>query len=392
MSTVPERMNSIDALLDVARTQLGMDVAFVAEFTQGQRVIRHVSSTSSLDLPVGHADPLQESICQLIVDGRVPQAIPDARANPITAAMSVTTSSNIRAYVGVPVVFRDGRLYGTLCTFQHTPEPSLTSRDASVLSVVAKAVSELLEDEHAVQSKREAVRARIDSVLTAGGPRIVYQPIIDTHMNQMVGVEALSRFASTSGLSTEAWYLAAAEVDAEPEFELSAARSAVVVLDDFEGYLSLNLSARTICTPAAQHFLGGLPLDRVVVELTEHTHVPDYGVLASALRPLRSAGMRLAVDDAGAGFSSLQHILKLSADIIKLDRSLITGVEGDPARRALVRALLRFAEETGALVVAEGVETEAELAALAELEVRYIQGYLLGRPVPWAELRQHSLA
>jgi EAL domain-containing protein (putative c-di-GMP-specific phosphodiesterase class I) len=392
MSIVPERMNSIDVLLDVARTQLGMDVAFVAEFTKGQRVMRHVSSAGPFELAVGSADPLQDSICQLIIDGRVPQAIPDARANPITAGMSVTAASNIRAYVGVPVVFRDGRLYGTLCTFQHSPEPSLTSRDASVLSVIAKAVSELLEEEHALRAKREAVRARIDSVLTTGGPRIVYQPIIDTHLNQMVGVEALSRFPSSSGLSTEAWYIAAAEIDAEPEFELSAARAAVVVLDDFDGYLSLNLSARTMCTPAAQHFLGGLPLDRVVVELTEHTHVPDYDVLASALRPLREAGMRLAVDDAGAGFSSLQHILKLSADIIKLDRSLITGVQADPARRALVRALLRFAEETGSLVVAEGVETEAELATLSELEVRYVQGYLLGRPVPWAELLQHAVA
>jgi len=261
-----------------------------------------------------------------------------------------------------------------------------------VLSVIAKAVSELLEDDRARRHERDAIRGQIDAVIVSGGPLLVYQPIIDIREHRLVGVEALSRFPAGSGRSTEGWYVAAAEVDAEPALELSAARAAVEILDDFDGYLSVNLSATTICTPAAQHFLAGLPLDRIVLELTEHLHVPDYDLLTSALRPLRYAGMRLAVDDAGAGFAGLHHILRMKADIIKLDRSLISGVQEDLARQALVRALLRFATDTGALVVAEGVETTAELASLDELGIRYVQGYLLGRPVPWTELRHFALA
>ncbi|MEO6712939.1 MAG: EAL domain-containing protein [Mycobacteriales bacterium] len=393
MTAATERMTSLDALLDVARNQLGMEVAFIAEFTQGQRVMRHVSANRPTILEPGATEPLEGTLCQLIVDGKLPQVIPDAAANPVSAALPVVQAAGIGAYVGVPVIFRDGRLYGTLCTLQSTPDPSLTTRDASVLSVIAKAVSELLEDDHARQAVRTEMQERIDALVAGGGPAIVYQPIFDVSDGSIAGFEALSRFPANSGLTTEQWYVRAAAIDAEPALELAAVRAATAILDDagaLDGYLSINLSARTICTPAAAQLLAKLPLEQVVVELTEHAQISDYGALVAALRPLREAGLRLAVDDAGAGFASLQHILRLAADFIKLDRSLVAGIQTDPARQALARALLRFAGDTNSLVVAEGVETEDELAALKALGVRYVQGYLLGRPAPWLQLREAS--
>jgi EAL domain-containing protein (putative c-di-GMP-specific phosphodiesterase class I) len=110
--------------------------------------------------------------------------------------------------------------------------------------------------------------------------------------------------------------------------------------------------------------------------------VQDYALLAEALEPLRSKGLRLAVDDAGAGYASFRHILKLKPDVIKLDSSLIRNIDSDTGSRALAAALIRFAEETGCKVVAEGVETREELAMLRRLEVNKAQGYLLGRPMP----------
>jgi EAL domain-containing protein (putative c-di-GMP-specific phosphodiesterase class I) len=101
----------------------------------------------------------------------------------------------------------------------------------------------------------------------------------------------------------------------------------------------------------------------------------------SVLRPLRSDGLRLAVDDAGAGYASFRHILKLAPDIIKLDMSLTRHIDTNRSCRALASALIRFAAETGSTVVAEGVETDAELHALRELGVVKMQGYLLGRPM-----------
>jgi EAL domain-containing protein (putative c-di-GMP-specific phosphodiesterase class I) len=120
---------------------------------------------------------------------------------------------------------------------------------------------------------------------------------------------------------------------------------------------------------------------KLVIELTEHVRVDDYPHLAESLWTLRERGVRLAIDDTGAGFASLMHILKLAPDYIKLDRQLTTGIDSDPVLRALASSLVHFAAETDAVLIAEGVETGAELAALRELGIRYAQGFHLSRPV-----------
>jgi EAL domain-containing protein (putative c-di-GMP-specific phosphodiesterase class I) len=117
-----------------------------------------------------------------------------------------------------------------------------------------------------------------------------------------------------------------------------------------------------------------------VVEITEHELIEDYAHLLDALTPLRTAGIRLAVDDAGSGYASLRHILSLQPDIIKLDIALTRGVDTDPVRRALASALVGFARDTGSVIVAEGIETSAELAALQRLGVPLGQGFYLARP------------
>jgi EAL domain-containing protein (putative c-di-GMP-specific phosphodiesterase class I) len=128
--------------------------------------------------------------------------------------------------------------------------------------------------------------------------------------------------------------------------------------------------------------LLSVPPARVVLEVTEHAAVEDYGSLEQALRGHRARGMRVAVDDAGAGFASLRHILRLAPDLIKLDLSLTRDIHRDRSRRALATALISFASEIGAEIVAEGVEARDELEALAALEVGFAQGYYLGRPGP----------
>jgi len=119
-----------------------------------------------------------------------------------------------------------------------------------------------------------------------------------------------------------------------------------------------------------------------MLEVTEHASISDYAQIADTLEPLRKQGLRLAVDDAGAGYASFRHILRLKPDVIKLDGSLIRNIDSNTDCRALAAALVRFAEETGSKVVAECIETEAELAVLRVLKVNKAQGYLLGRPAP----------
>jgi EAL domain-containing protein (putative c-di-GMP-specific phosphodiesterase class I) len=148
-------------------------------------------------------------------------------------------------------------------------------------------------------------------------------------------------------------------------------------------YVAVNVSPAVLANPALGDALraSGMDLKRVVLEITEHASVGDYGVLQRARERLRDHGVRLAIDDAGAGYASLRHIVTLAPDIIKIDRTLVADVDTDRARRALVMAVVMFAKEIGGItLVAEGVETPGELEALRSLGVDAAQGYLTGRP------------
>jgi EAL domain-containing protein (putative c-di-GMP-specific phosphodiesterase class I) len=149
----------------------------------------------------------------------------------------------------------------------------------------------------------------------------------------------------------------------------------------------VNLSPATILSGAAESLLAEFPADRLVVEVTENQEIGDYVGFARALAPFRTHA-RFAVDDVGAGYSGMRHILDLHPDIIKLDMSLVRDIDKDPARRALALALVAFASGMDSQIVAEGVETVGELAVLRELGVPRAQGYYLGRPMPLMALLQ----
>jgi EAL domain-containing protein (putative c-di-GMP-specific phosphodiesterase class I) len=155
------------------------------------------------------------------------------------------------------------------------------------------------------------------------------------------------------------------------------------------GYVAMNVSPATLLTAECTDFLDRLPLDRIVLELSEHDPVADYDGLKAVLAPLRARGMRLAIDDVGAGFSSLRHIVVTAPDVIKLDRSIVTGIAGDPVLTVVAHSLVDLARATGAQVVAEGVETAADADALAALGVDLGQGWHFDRAVTAEALRDH---
>lgn len=144
----------------------------------------------------------------------------------------------------------------------------------------------------------------------------------------------------------------------------------------------MNASPGALRSPALLAHLDEPSRHRLVIELAEHEPVDDYRPLVDSITSLRDHGIRLAVDDTGSGVASLQHIVKLQPDFIKLEQGLIEGIDADPAKRALVSALKSFAYDTRSKVIAEGIETEAELATLRDLGITLGQGYLLGRPAP----------
>ena len=149
--------------------------------------------------------------------------------------------------------------------------------------------------------------------------------------------------------------------------------------------MAVNVSPVTAERPDLLALLAGCHVDHVVLEVTEHARVDDYPRFRRSIARVRELGASLAVDDAGAGFSSLRHILELDAELIKLDGSLTRSLEADPRRRSLAAALIEFGRESGASVLAEHVESELQLVELRRLGVQYGQGYHLGRPAPLPE-------
>ena len=386
--------DAVHQLLAVVRTQLGMQVAWVSEFVADDQVLRFVSAEPGATAPAeGSRLPLNGSYCSRVLDGRFPALIPDARSVPEAALLDVTEELHIGSYVGVPLLGPSGMTVGMLCAVHSLPTPRLNERDLAALTLLAKLLHDLqhraLSAAQAV-GERDRMRQVMSAVVAGAGRHPVLQPIVDLVSGRAVAAEGLTRFTASSPASNEdrspaQWFDDAARLDMREQLELATAAAVLDLLDDVVPdpvAVSVNLSPQTLVDPGIVELLRDRPLHRIVIEMTEHAPVEDYSDLAAVLNPYRAQGLQVAVDDAGAGYASLRHVLAVRPDLIKIDMALIRGSDGDLARRTLLTALADFAEATGCRLVAEGVETDGELRAVAACGVHLAQGYLLARPGP----------
>jgi len=225
--------------------------------------------------------------------------------------------------------------------------------------------------------------ARIHRMCNEAELETVFQPLVELTSQDCVAYEALTRFPDDSPWTTSDWFAAAREAGMANMLELAAIAGALRHIDGIPSQCALSINVSPAVAMTAEFFDLVEPFaHRLIIELTEHEPVEDYAGLVDALAELRSLGARIAVDDVGAGFASLRHILRLAPDIIKLDLSLTRGIEDDPGIHALTSALVDFAAKMDALISAEGIETASELEALRELGIDHGQGYLLGMPGP----------
>jgi EAL domain-containing protein (putative c-di-GMP-specific phosphodiesterase class I) len=233
--------------------------------------------------------------------------------------------------------------------------------------------------------RRERVRARIQRLIDGEGLDVAFQPIVDLASGQVVGAEALARFtdADDQPIPTERCFLDAHAVDMGVELELAVIRLALSCQARLpEGrYLALNVSPAVLEDDDLAFQIAAHHTDRpLVVEITEHQPVEDYVALSASLDRLRVLGVRVAVDDVGSGFASFRHVTRVNPDILKLDRTLVCGIDDDPVRQSLASAIVAFAADVGAVVVSEGIENESELCCLKGLAVGCGQGFYLARP------------
>jgi EAL domain-containing protein (putative c-di-GMP-specific phosphodiesterase class I) len=235
--------------------------------------------------------------------------------------------------------------------------------------------------------QRDRLRAEVQSVIAARAFTPVFQPIVNLATRKFVGYEALTRFSD--GTRPDLRFLAADKVGMMVPLEMATLNLQVEQAKRLPkgSFVSLNVSPTLAIrlTPLLDIVAA---VDRaVVLEITEHAEIDDYSRLMAALNQVRSHAM-LAVDDAGAGYAGLHHILELRPQYVKLDISLVRNIDSDPARQAMVTGMARFAESVGCALIAEGIETENELTTLRLLKVEYGQGYFLAKPAPiaaWAD-------
>jgi EAL domain-containing protein (putative c-di-GMP-specific phosphodiesterase class I) len=235
-------------------------------------------------------------------------------------------------------------------------------------------------ERHEAQLRRQ----RIANVLDCDEyPAMVFQPIVDLRTMRTAGYESLSRFESGT---PDVWFADAAKAGLGLELELKAVRRALDQLELLPAgrYLSVNCCSATLFSDELFELVAGYDCARIVVELTEQLPVDDYGGCRVAVKRLRELGVRLAIDDLGAGYASLSHVIELQPEIIKLDRELANVAE--PSVHTMVQTLVTLGRLTGAAIIAEGLEDYESLRLVREHGVEYGQGWHFGKALPLAEL------
>jgi len=313
----------------------------------------------------------------------MPSLIPDTQRDPDGTLLPVTFDLHIGSYLGVPLHGSDGRPTGMLCATSSAPRPELSQADLRSAHLIA----DVIEDQHgraleavAAGHARSMLRDAVLRFCRGEGRTLVLQPVVDLRSMRMVAAEALTRFDRPERDPAQ-WFATAASLGLGRPLEVAAAASAVT--HDAATRLpviSVNLSPEVILDGALEEVLAEQDPASVIVEITEHAPVTSYEDLEEALGRHRARGLRLAVDDVGAGHASMTHVVRLHPDLVKIDMSLVRNVDADPVRQSLVAAIGSLGHRLHATVVAEGVETDAELQTLRRLDVDQGQGYFFGRP------------
>jgi diguanylate cyclase (GGDEF)-like protein len=288
---------------------------------------------------------------------------------------------------------------GVTATPSPTTEPRLMYRNADAALYWSKrhgrtAVTAFDPQLHGSGEARSVpeLTAAVEAILATRAIRPVYQPIFSMTTGEPIGYEGLVRPTDGAAFTNPGAMFAAAEVaDRIVELDFACLESVAGGIGALEPgvYVSVNLSPRTI---ESQQFHAselraifgryGIPLDQVVLELTEREEVQDLDQLRRNLESCRRAGMRIAADDVGAGNAGLRLLSEMRFDIVKIDLSLVQGGALQDPSHAVLDAIRELAERWSASVVAEGVETAEQLLLVRSMGIVSGQGYLLGRPAP----------
>jgi EAL domain-containing protein (putative c-di-GMP-specific phosphodiesterase class I) len=301
------------------------------------------------------------------------------RGEPLDPDWESLSRAGVQAFAHAPVAY-EGSIIGILAVGSAQAD-ALTQLSGQLGAIVdfADLAGAVLGGRVGDRSEVSRRRSVVGQIIAEGAFTPVFQPIVDLVRNRAVGYEALTRFAD--GVAPQIRFANAAAIGMGVDLERATLGTSIVAAAHLpqSRFLHLNVSpAFVLARTDLRRLLGGMRA-RIVLEVTEHASVGDYREFREAIESM-GRPVCLAVDDAGAGFASLRHILELSPAFVKLDVSLVRGIDADPAKQALVAGMRHFARMTKRRLIAEGVETEAEAAALRALDIRLAQGFLFGHP------------
>jgi diguanylate cyclase (GGDEF)-like protein/PAS domain S-box-containing protein len=372
----------VQTLLGLLRRRLGLDTAWIASFYHGMQVFEVIDGdTDALGVSPGDRSSLAGSYSVRVIDGRLPAVIPDTSADRTASVLPRTHKLKLGAYVGVPLLGADGSTVGMVCAVSPEPQPHLADVDLGIVNKMADLIGALLElpaDSTKILAEQ---RERIRRVVAERDFEVIFQAVHDVSTGKVVGVEALARFPCEP-FRPDLFFGQAALLGLDIELEtaiIARTLSLLPALPD-DGFVAVNISPAAVLLAPWTELLADVDPSRLVLEITEHDAVENYDALDEVLEACRARGMRVAVDDVGAGFSSFSHVLELAPEFIKIDQSITRNIDADDARRRLAQSIAEFAAQIGATVVVEGVESQGELDAIGAAGIPWAQGYYLSRP------------
>ncbi|MFL5679167.1 MAG: EAL domain-containing protein [Chloroflexota bacterium] len=342
-----------------------------------------LTTAGSLDSPIHAGDRMPTSRAAYLLGRSRDGAWAELWANRPVAALEDAQLSllGIKGQAFAPILAGDD-VVGLVCigTTDCDQADHLVA-DLPSVSEAAAVASAILAPALLARRQLTAAKVRIAATIAAGAFHPVFQPIVDLDGGEIVGFEALTRFANGEPPAT----MFADAARAGLGHELEAATLVAAMRDGARlpagAWLSLNVSPALLAECSRLTTILAHRTRPIVIEITEHEVIVDYAPLHTSMRALGS-DVRLAVDDAGAGAANFQHLVDLRPNIVKIDAGLIRGVNADVSRQALIVGLVHFGAMSGALVLAEGIETEAEQATAQRLGITLGQGYRLARPAP----------
>lgn len=360
---------SLLSLLRTARTKLRMEVGFISRFDGDMRTFYLVDSAPGVDIVrSGGSDYRGESLCQRVVDGRAPQLIGDAQLTSGASDLTAVKLVPVGAHISVPIVFSDGSVFGTFCVFSRYSIPELNYRSLAMCRVFADVVSALIEEASALPQyeSHDWAKKKIEvaELLTKGGLKYTPAPLINLNTGKQQGVELISYLIKTTPniaspvlLMHEAVRLGLAKLIGVHLIEQVIATLAAT---PSETYVAINITPELLAGFDFMEWLNQETCGRIIFEISEHDRVSSYYDLKRILQPIRQSGIRLSIDNAGAGFASMQHILQLQPEFVKLDGGLTCGIASDSGQQAMLQALLLFSRAQGCTLIADGISNKQD--------------------------------